>query len=465
MVRNFKHRFLRPSRVLIACGLTVAPGQFSSAADAPTTGVKRTSQERYQIEHLQKTHDDAEKVRASRKDLKLPDGFRDIRAIFHAHAEDSEHTGGTRPEMIAEAKKAGVNVLFLSDHYRPPRDFVSPERSGMVDGVLLVPGSEMHGFLLHPTKSVMDKMKTGGDPILTAVRQDGGMAFLSHVEERQDHSMANLDGQEIYNRHYDAIVDSKGLMSLVLTMTSKKGIDDFQNKIRTFPDETFAFQVNYPKVYLDKWDRELPKKHLTGVAANDCHHNMVLLVKKVDDTAVLVGTNVDKDNQMRRIPVSLAPGIKELVAGKQPGEVIARADLDPYHRSFAGSSTHLFAKELTADSVRDAVRKGRVYVSHDWICNPAGFWVSVVNGQNKPVGMVGDDIKLQNSEALRMKVALPAPALVRLVCDGKVVAEQEGQAELAFPVQKAGVSRVEAFQKLDGEYRGWIYANPVYITN
>jgi len=119
MARNFKHRFLRPSRALIACGLTLAHGQFTSAADAPASSVKRTSQERYQLEHLQKTHEDAEKVRASRKDLKLPESWRDIRAIFHAHAEDSEHTGGTRPEMIAEARKAGVNVLFLSDHYRP----------------------------------------------------------------------------------------------------------------------------------------------------------------------------------------------------------------------------------------------------------------------------------------------------------------------------------------------------------
>ena len=450
-------------RMLAGVALSGCAGS-AIAADAPKSAVKRPTLERFKEEHLQKTHQDAEAVRKARQNIGLPTGWRDIRSIFHAHAEDSEHTGGTRPEMVAEAKKSGVSALFLSDHYRPPRDFVTPERAGLVDGVLLVPGSEWAGFLILPTKSVMDKMKAPANELLDAVRENDGMAFLSHVEERQNHSMEKLDGQEIYNRHYDAIVDSKGLMSLVLAMTSKKTIEDFQHKIDQYPDETFAFQVEYPKLYLEKFDRELLKKRLTGVAANDCHHNMVLLVKKIDDTAVLVGTNVDKDSQMRRIPVSLAPGISELVAGKKPGDVIAKVDLDPYHRSFAGSSTHIFSKELNDKALREAVKGGRAYVSHDWICNPEGFWVEVKDSQNKYIGMIGDELKFQADKSQSVHVRLPAPsALVRIICDGQVVGESTNCTEAIFKVEKPGVYRVEAFQMLDGEYRGWIYANPIYI--
>lgn len=436
----------------------------SDGADAPKSDVKRTAIDRFKQEHLQATHSDAEMVRKGILKRTLPAGWRDIRSIFHAHAEDSEHTGGTRPEMIAEANKSGVSALFLSDHYRPPRDFVTPERSGLVDGVLLVPGSEWGGFLLLPTKSVISKMKAPANALLDQVRENNGLAFLSHVEERQNHSMEQLDGQEIYNRHYDAIVDSKGLMSLVLAMTSRKTIDDFQQKIDKYPDETFAFQVEYPKLYLEKFDRELIKKRLVGVAANDCHHNMVLIVKKVDETAVLVGTNVDKDQQMKRIPVSLAPGIKELVANKKPGDVIAKIDLDPYHRSFAGSSTHIFAKSLTDNDLRLAVKAGRVYVSHDWICNPEGFWVEVQDNKNQVQGMIGDELKFNADQGQRIKVEMPASAsLVRLICDGQVVGESTNTAKADFKIEKPGVYRVEVFQKLDGEYRGWIYANPIYI--
>ena len=77
-------------------------------------------------------------------------GLNDYRAILHAHAEDSSHTGGTRPEMLSEAKKAGVHAIFLSDHHRPPKDFIRDSWRGLREGVLFVPGSEAHGFLLYP---------------------------------------------------------------------------------------------------------------------------------------------------------------------------------------------------------------------------------------------------------------------------------------------------------------------------
>ena len=41
-------------------------------------------------------------------------GLNDYRAILHAHAEDSAHTGGTRPEMLADAKRVGVSVICLA---------------------------------------------------------------------------------------------------------------------------------------------------------------------------------------------------------------------------------------------------------------------------------------------------------------------------------------------------------------
>lgn len=454
------------SRFQLLIGLAASLFFHSSllAIDGPTSGVKRSSLERFQLDHLKKTSADVAAIKARRKNQALPANWQDVRSIFHAHAEDSEHTGGTRPEMIAEAKKAGVKALFLSDHYRPPRDFFTPERRGMVDGILLVPGSEWAGFLIHPTKSVVAQMKSPADDLLKAVRADGGFAYLSHVEERPDHSMDQLDGLEIYNRHYDAKVDSKGLLQLMLAMTSRKTIDEFQLKIDQFPDPTFAFQVEYPKVYLEKWDTELQKKPLTGVAANDCHHNMVLVVKKADENSVLVGTNVDKDNQMRKIPVGLAPGVKELIEGKKTGEIVARLDLDPYHRSFANSSTHIFAKEISEDALRGSLAKGRAYVSHDWICDPAGFWIDLQNAQGLSVGMIGDKISLKSNSGLKMKITLPVSGWVRLVRDGKVENEIKDVADPAFELTNPGAYRVEVFQILDGEARGWIYANPVFVT-
>jgi hypothetical protein len=88
----------------------------------------------------------------------------------------------------------------------------------------------------------------------------------------------------------------------------------------------------------------------------------------------------------------------------------------------------------------------------------------VKDGQNKYLGMIGDELKFQSDKSQSIHVRLPAPsALVRLICDGQVVGESTNSTEAKFKVEKPGVYRVEAFQMLDGEYRGWIYANPIYI--
>ena len=39
----------------------------------------------------------------------------------------------------------------------------------------------------------------------------------------------------------------------------------------------------------------------------------------------------------------------------------------------------------------------------------------------------------------------------------------EGKAEFEYTVREAGVYRLEAWLKLDGEWRPWVFANPVYV--
>ena len=309
---------------------------------------------------LKATHEDARRIRRSRRTLPPLPGLTDYRAILHAHAEDSAHTGGTRPEMLAEAKRAGVHAILLTDHYRPPRDFVTDSWRGLREGVLFVPGSESHGFLIYPTRSIMDRMKAPRPEFIEAVREGGGLIFLSHIEERPDHPMTGLDGMEIYNRHADAKKDAAGIRTLMLKLTEPASLAELEESLRLYPDELFAAQVEYPADYLAKWDAETQARRLTGVAANDCHHNNVLLVKMVDAETVKVGTNVDADDKMHPVPASLRKGIRELTKGHKPGDLLARLDLDPYSRSFRNVSTHVLAPELNEEAIRAALRGARL---------------------------------------------------------------------------------------------------------
>lgn len=427
-------------------------------ADAPAQKKRVSSLDRMTTAHLKATHEAVNALRTSRRNLPPLPALKDFRAIFHAHAEDSAHTGGTRPEMLAEARKAGVQVIFLSDHHRPPRDFVTQSWRGIHEGVLFLPGSEERGFLLAPTHSIMTHMNDPLPMFIPEVRENGGLIFLSHVEERVDHSMENLDGMEIYNRHYDAKKDKAGILAVLLKLTDPKQLEEFQENLRLYPQELFAFNVEHQDDYLAKWDSETIHHRLTGIAANDCHHNQVLLVKMVDETTVKVGTNVDSDEQMQTFRALLRPGIRAMTRGHQPGDVLARVDFDPYHRSFRDVSTHILATDLTEEAIRSAVRKGHAYVSHDWMCDPTGFRFQRV-GPNS-TGIMGDESRFQDGE--RLIAEFPVACRIRLLDRGKLVREVEGD-RLEHPISAPGVYRVEGWLEMAEEVRPWIYSNPIYI--
>jgi hypothetical protein len=445
-------------RWLVAVSLFVfAPA--GAAGEPPPR--KHTNVERLSLVRLAAVHADVQKLRAKRVPVPPLPGLNDYRCILHAHAEDSTHTGGTLPEMLADAKKAGVHAVLLTDHFRPPRDFIDGRWRGLKEGVLFVPGSEANGFLVYPMKSILPRMGLKGKDFIDTVTAGGGLIFLSHIEERPDHPLDGLTGLEIDNRHYDAKRDKASLLALALKLTGLKQLAELQEAVRRYPDELFAFQCDYPQVYLDKWDEGTRHRRLTGVAANDCHHNQVFLVKMVDAEAVLIGTNVDQDRQMRKVTAALRPGIKEMTKGRKPGDVLARLDTDPYFISFRSSATHVLAPRLNEAAIRAALRAGHAFVAHDWMGDATGFRFAAHDARGGRVAIMGDEAQLAGG--LKLTAKLPLPAYVRLLRYGKEVAKSVGKAEFEFAVKEAGAYRLEAWLELDGEYRPWVFANPIYV--
>lgn len=432
----------------------------STNAEPPSR--KYSNVERLKLERLKSLHESVTAIKQKRRVIPPIKGFNDYKCIFHAHAEDSSHTGGTLPEMLQEAKKAGIHAIFLSDHFRPPRDFIDGRWRGMKEGVLFVPGSEARGFLLYPSKSILPRMDLkAAELVETVINTEDGLIFLSHIEERPEHSMAGLTGLEIYNRHWDAKRDMASLLSVALKLTDPQTLKELEKAVELYPDELFAFQCDYPDVYLKKWDAETLSKRLTGVAANDCHHNQIMLVKILDEKTVLLGTNVDLDKDMRKISVELRPGLKSMMAGKKPGDIVAKIDLDPYHRSFKNSATHILAPSLDETTLRKALKAGHVYVSHDWMCDATGFQFTLQNGNGEMQAIMGDETKY--SPGQRLVAELPAQAMVRIIRNGTELQKVEGKVQISIPIDQPGVYRLEAWLKLDDEYRPWIYSNPIYV--
>ncbi len=391
--------------------------------------------------------------------VRLRTGYHDDKAILHAHAEDSQHTGGTRPELLAAAKQTGVRIMMLTDHVRPPRDFINDSWRGLRDGVLFIPGAEAEGFLAYPMLSIKDRKWQSRDDYIKLIRAGGGNIFLSHLEERPDWPTAQLDGMEIYNLHADFKDDQMEFIRWMRTTASDPDrLAAFQQLLAEYPQEIFGVTQDYLVDYIAKWDRDSLTHRVTGVAANDCHHNQVITIKAASPDVIELWLTGDKTPSLK-ITSAQAPRLTELTRHRQAGDIIATLDLDPYDRSLNHVSTHILTHRLNESTVREALRQAHAYVAHDWLCEATGFAFIAETHQRK-VAVMGDEVKL--SAGLQFRVAAPVAGIIRLFRNGEMVQEVQSDS-LKYKVRQPGIYRVEVWLRIDDELRPWIYANPIRV--
>ena len=132
---------------------------------------------------------------------------------------------------------------------------------------------------------------------------------------------------------------------------------------------------------------------------------------------------------------------------------------DSYELNFRHVSTHVLVREFNEKEVRAALMNGRTYVSHDWLCDPTGFNFGGANILG--TFFMGDTIPYYVGN-VKLGVFTPLPAHIRILREGKVVHEADGS-QTIYDTGEAGTYRAEAWLKVDGEMRPWIYSNPIYV--
>ena len=439
--------------------LLVASGSSFGQKPPLGPGRKYTTVERMHIDRLRAVGKDRLRYKNARREVGLRTGYRDYRAILHAHAEDSPHTGGTRAEMLADAKRAGVQIIMLTDHVNPERDFINDSWRGLRDGVLFIPGAEHKGFLAYPTASIRGKESAERDDFIHTVKEGGGNIFLSHVEEKLDWATDGLDGLEIYNHHTDIKDETQFNLWLRTAFMDPERLRQIERSLSEYPQEVIGAQQDYLTEIIAKWDRDARLHRLTGIAANDCHHNQVFTITAADDNSIEIGY-ISSRPRTTRVNADQSAGVAALLKGRKSGELIARLDFDPYERSMNYVTTHILAEQLTESAVRNALRLGHAYVSHDWLCDPTGFAFTAHGGGTKPIGVMGDEVTL--SQGLKLKCATAVACTMKLFHNGAEIKTIEGD-QMEFEPRAKGVYRIEVWLTVDGEQRPWIYSNHIYV--
>jgi PHP domain len=404
--------------------------------------------------YLKSLHEATEAFRHDRQAVSLTSAFTDYRGVMHVHSLLSHDSRSKLEEIIAAAKKLGVKVICFTEHPNPPRDYVKEGHHGMVDGVLLIPGYEFNGLLAFPKQSIPLGRDADPQARVDAVRKTGGQAFLCHLEERMDWDLKNLTGSEIYNLH----ADFKDETRLIKAMRSPAGLLTLLPASRQYPQETMAALMDYPADYLRRYDELCLKEHLTGIAANDSHHNNALKGTVTEDGKVQL-VDALGETRGKLDPKKLPPLLKFLMpAHPKKGDVVLNLDLDPYERSFHHVSTHLFLKEQTEPAVREALEAGRAYVAFEWIADPSGFNFQAVRGSQ--TFEMGSDVPLGSGVTLRS--VSPLPVRFRLIRNGKEVHSALGRS-YEHAVTQAGNYRLEVWVNLPENPQIWILSNPIYV--
>jgi hypothetical protein len=409
--------------------------------------------DRLTAERLEAVRQARLKLASERRVLPRTGPFREYRANLHVHSAFSNDSRGTIDEIVAAAKTVGTQVLMFTEHPADNYDFFKDGHQGTRDGVLLIPGAEMKGFLVYPRQSVRGLDSGSPQDFAELVCGRDGLMFLSHLEERMDWEIRGITGVEIYNTHADFKDEKRMAAALRNPLWLIKTGDLF----RKYPQEAFSALHDYPADYLRRWDELCTRAPHTGVSANDAHQNVGLAVRLAEGNKAQVEDALGK--KLLELDAAVVAALRPSAKEAQAGDVLFQVRLDPYENSLRHVGTHLLLNELSSAAVWDALQQGRAFVAFDWIADATGFdFFAETAGGRHEMGS-----RLKRTDDLQLKGQAPLAARWKLYRNGKLLSETDCRAFDAR-VDEPGNYRVELWLPLAGEDRVWILSNPLYVT-
>jgi hypothetical protein len=347
----------------------------------------------------------------------------EVVANLHMHTPYSDGAA-YHDEIAAAASRAGLQAVIVTDHN---------VHVGGIEryrhGVLTLVGEEVHDALRRPqanhcliygAERELSPFARSPQQLIDEAITRGGMAFLAHPVEYparlgiengafgwEDWRIKGYTGIELWNY-----------------------MSEFKAKLSNWPLALLLayfpeFAIRGPfRAALDLWDQLLSEgKRVVVIGNSDAH----------------------------AVPFHLGP---------------LRRVIFPYAYLFRCVNTHvLIDHPFTGDFETDkrllltALRAGRCFVGYDLPGSTRGFRFSATNGpQTVEMGS-----GIRRTGMLRFKIKTPAPATIRLLRNGALVAQGYGDALEAQSIEP-GAYRVEVYRQFRGLNRGWIFSNPIYTA-
>ncbi|MDQ7779533.1 MAG: polyprenyl diphosphate synthase [Planctomycetota bacterium] len=348
----------------------------------------------------------------------------DYVSVVHVHSNYSDGTGSV-PEIIDAAAKAGVDIVFLTDHdtLQPCKD----GHAGRHGKVLLVVGTEISPDLNHylafglPAETDVKSLASlRPQEYIDRAAGLGGFGFIAHP----DHTGTKLFDVPSYRWEDWSVKRFTGL-GIWDMMT------DFE-ELLVGPDEALAAFTNFPHSMtgpksesVARWDRLLASgEKIVGVGEVDNHAEHRKALGR--DVTVFPYELAFKTIRMHLL-------------------------LDaPFDKVTDQGGTDADTKRVLA-----ALRDGRSYIAFDFDHDSRGLELCVVAGEKK--AGIGDEVRFR--PGMTAEFELPVRARVRVLLNGAVIWEKDNTNRGAVMIPAPGALRLEAFHGP----RPWIMSNPIYV--
>lgn len=427
-------------------------GALLLTASLPAAARGEDAVDRLAPEAVRRVHEALESLAAARRPLERAGPFREYRCNLHVHSLLSHDSRGKVADIVAAARRAGSDAILFTEHPAAHYDFVADGHSGIVDGVLLVPGAETKGLLAYPRATLPGHDALEPGDLVRRIGSGGGMAFLSHLEERMDWNLDGLTGCEIYNTHADAKEETRlyQMMKNPLWLVQAKKVVD------AYPRESLAAIVDPPLDYLRRFDELCAAYPHTGVSANDAHENVGLRITLAEGGKVRVADALDEE--ITTLDRAVVAAFTTIPDDAEPGDLVFSLQLDPYEHSLRHVATHVLAAELSRDAIEEALRKGRAFVAFGWIADARGFDFHAEDAAGRHE--MGSRVALAGNPRLAGRA--PLPGHWKVIRAGTVVHETDGDA-FDYAPDAAGHHRVELWLDIAGRTLPWVLSNPIYV--
>jgi hypothetical protein len=346
---------------------------------------------------------------------------------LHVHTLYSDGHG-THEDVAHAAISAGLDFVVVTDHNVWVSGIDGYYYRGS-DRVLLLTGEEIHDqsrspqknhLLVYEAKSELAHFAQDPQNLVDKVVESGGICFFAHPT---DPAAPAFDEDDLSWVDWDV----RGYQGIELWNFMSEFKSLLKDKLRAI------FYAYNPSMIasgpfwqtLDRWDQYLSEgRQVSVIGGSDAHAT----------------------------PIRMGP---------------LQRVIFPYTFLFRAVNTHVLVSEpLSGNVQRDreriftAIRRGQSFVGYDLPAATKGFRFSAQSEQGE-AGM-GESLKIRFGVTLQIRV--PQPASIRLITKGQTLQRWDQVTTAVHTVTKPGAYRVEAHLPYRGKLRGWIYSNPIYLT-